>query len=172
MTINFNITKSKLYVILVTIAALAVIGFFVFRYSSNHASAMEHFTPGGDGDNENAHVDYNSRLNVINVFDTYLKRNPTPSEINNYSKLKNEQDILSAVIKDFPNPNPKPSPQHVLNAEELNMIEEETIVQAEEMYEDDVKSDDKDYVRVKRSDLSMFLMVLDEAKKKVKAYID
>jgi len=169
--INFNITRSKLYVILVTIAALAVIGFFVFRYSSKHSASMEHFTPGRDGDNENAHIDYNSRLNVINVFDTYLKRNPTPSEINHYSKLKNEQDILSAVIKDFPNPKPS-SQQHILNAEDLNMIEEETVVHAEEMYEDDATTDDKDYVRVKRSDLSMFLMVLEEAKKKVKSYVD
>lgn len=45
---------------------------------------------------------YQSRLTVIDVFDAYLKRNPTPKEINHYSSLKNEQDILAAVMKDIP----------------------------------------------------------------------
>jgi hypothetical protein len=44
---------------------------------------------------------YESRLAVINVFDTHLKRNPTPKEITHYSKLENEQDILKQVTKDF-----------------------------------------------------------------------
>lgn len=45
---------------------------------------------------------YSARLAVIDVFDSYLHRNPTPTEITRYSMHKNEQDILTAVMNDFP----------------------------------------------------------------------
>lgn len=76
----------------IAVALILIIALIVV-YSKNH-NRKEKFTDSNDA--------YQSRLTVIDVFDSYLQRNPTPKEINRYSSLKNEQDILAAVMKDFP----------------------------------------------------------------------
>jgi hypothetical protein len=44
---------------------------------------------------------YNMRQEVLNIFDLYLGRKPSVEEIEKYSKVGNEQDILISVIKEF-----------------------------------------------------------------------
>lgn len=48
--------------------------------------------------------EYKSRLNVMKVFDTILRRKPTSEELEKYSKISNEQDILVEVLKYHPVP--------------------------------------------------------------------
>lgn len=79
--------KTIIYLIVFLLIIMVIIGFSFSKY-------REKFEDSSDS--------YQSRLTVIDVFDSYLKRNPTPKEINKYSALKNEQDILSAVMNDFP----------------------------------------------------------------------
>lgn len=72
---------------------LFIIVFLFIIFKSTTANKKETFEDSSDS--------YQARLNVIDVFDSYLKRNPTPKEINKYSSYKNEQDILSAVTNDY-----------------------------------------------------------------------
>lgn len=165
----FSLTKSKLYTILIVIATLAVAGFFAVIVYKKQAVANEHFTD-GDG-STTIPLDYNSRLTVMNVFDAYLKRNPTTDEINKYSKLKNEQDILTAVIKDFPNAQ-RPI-DNTLDIELLNgTVDEEAVsVSVEEPFFEEAKTN-MDYVKVKRSDLQLFLTIADQATNKIKELLN
>ena len=74
-----------------------IIGYSIFLIirSLNRTSPVgaEHFIQ------ENP--DYQYRMEVMKVFDLYLNRNPTNDEIEKYSKLKNEQEILLAFLRDF-----------------------------------------------------------------------
>lgn len=94
-SLNYNMTRTKVYIFLTTLAVIAVIVMAMVIMSKKSDHVSEHFT-------ESGLADYNARLTTINVFDAYMKRNPTPVEIDKYSSFKNEQDILSAVMGDFP----------------------------------------------------------------------
>jgi hypothetical protein len=60
---------------------------------------MEHFTEVSEEDKSSS--SYESRMNVMKVFDTVLHRKPTNNEIEKYSKIHNEQDMLVEVLADF-----------------------------------------------------------------------
>lgn len=93
--LNFNMTKTKVYAMLIFAVIIACLIMGLTKMMKTKETMSEHFT-------ENGLADYNARMTTINVFDAYLKRNPSIDEINKYSAFKNEQDILAAVIKDFP----------------------------------------------------------------------
>lgn len=99
---TFHASHKKIYAIL--FAIVIIIGILVFTRKwtqstpTDRDTTREHFV---DAPHEKA-PEYNSRLTVIDVFDAFLKRNPTPSEINKYSVYKNEHDILAALMKDYP----------------------------------------------------------------------
>lgn len=45
--------------------------------------------------------EYESRMQVMKIFDMILSRKPSAEEIDKYSKFGNEQDILVNVLKDY-----------------------------------------------------------------------
>ncbi len=53
--------------------------------------------------------DYQARMTVMKIFDTVLHRKPQPDEIDKYSKVDNEQDMLIAVLADYNIAAPPPS---------------------------------------------------------------
>ena len=87
---------STVYLIFLGLISFLIALFLVLNYRKSHGSVREKFTQIEDKD------DYKARLKVIDIFDSYLKRNPTPKEISKYSQFENEQDIMAAVMKDFP----------------------------------------------------------------------
>lgn len=103
---------------------------------------------------ENSEESYQSRLAVIDVFDSHLKRNPTPKEINKYSTFKNEQDILSAVLKDFPDK----KKEDFTDTEENkciyinNNIKVNSNNDDDEDYDDDEEDDDEDDENEKKNE--------------------
>lgn len=109
MPISFNATKCKLYAMLFFILIFAYIVYIVsvsLRSSGDGekggVNVEEHFT--SEQPSNLSAPDYSVRMTVMDVFDAYMHRNPTPEEIQKYSAFKNEQDILQEVMKDFPNP--------------------------------------------------------------------
>jgi len=93
---TMDISASTLYMVILVVLGVLIAVFVFLNFCPSSGSVREKFTV----DDENN--DYNARLKVIDVFDSYLKRNPTPKEISKYSQSQNEQDIISAVMKDFP----------------------------------------------------------------------
>jgi len=87
---------SMLYFVFLGLISFLIALFLVLNYRKSYGSVRENFTHVEDKD------DYNARLKVIDIFDSYLKRNPTPKEISKYSQFENEQDIMASVMKDFP----------------------------------------------------------------------
>lgn len=81
---------------------------------------------------------YEARLSVISVFDTLLKRNPTPKEITKYSKLKNEQDILNKVSGDYSKEKAKVEAREKFSEEKPSKKKKKQ----EEEEEEDAESDD------------------------------
>lgn len=129
--LSFHASKTKVYSVLLSSVVIVGIIVFVLQWSKQSRDDFkEHFTSGG------AEGDYNSRLTVIDVFDAFMKRNPTPTEITKYSVHKNEQDILMAVMKDYPNEVEK-------NHELVYKNNSNDVVQEEEYYVDAVDSLDK-----------------------------
>lgn len=96
MKLNYNMSKTKMYTFLLIGAVVAAIIVGISITMKKPDTTQEHFT-------EDGHDSYVSRMTTINVFDAYLKRNPTTEEIDKYSKFANEQDILTELMKDFPN---------------------------------------------------------------------
>jgi hypothetical protein len=82
---------SHLNIVLIVLLILGVV--YLFYPTIMAKLGREHFTAEPSDS-------YVSRMNVMSVFDTLLSRKPTGEEIEKYSKLKNEQDILSAIMKD------------------------------------------------------------------------
>ena len=89
---SVNATPVKVYVMLFVLVTLGYLTYFILR-SLKNSSEVEHFME------ENP--DYKYRLEVMKVFDLYLNRNPSSEEIDKYSVLRNEQDILLTIMKDF-----------------------------------------------------------------------
>lgn len=83
---------AKVYLIILAVIIVGFLAYFTTMNAPVFGVTTEHFTSDGD---------YESRLHVIKVFDGYLHRNPTMDEIKKYSAFTNEQDILTAVTKDF-----------------------------------------------------------------------
>ncbi len=105
---------------------------YVKTAASTTSKTAEHFV---DGDPE-----YNFRLAVIDVFDGYLKRNPTPLEITKYSTFQNEQDILQQVIVDFPNPQVSKPQKEEKDADDV--IDRSDFIRTEENYQGNESEDD------------------------------
>lgn len=76
----------------VSILAIILIGWLIY-FVINAKAKKEHFTEDG--------ADYDSRLQVMKIFDMVLSRKPTTEEIEKYSKIKNEQDMLVQILQDF-----------------------------------------------------------------------
>lgn len=83
---------AKIYIIIFALIFVGFVGYYLTMVSPIKGVNAEHFT---------TDEDYESRLHVIKVFDGYLHRNPTMEEITKYSMHKNEQDILTSVMRDF-----------------------------------------------------------------------
>lgn len=131
-SLNYNMTRTKVYTILLACAIVASIIALMVWMSKRSEPVSEHFT-------ESGLADYNARLTTINVFDAYLKRNPTPAEIDKFSAHKNEQDILSAVMSAYPEaaaqktkgqPASKVSQPDVIDKEDAGLV----VVEEEMMY--------------------------------------
>lgn len=84
--------KINIYLLLTIIILLAyvLVYFCVIRKNSK-----EHFTT--------EHDDYENRLQVMKVFDMIVKRKPTTEEVEKYSKIQNEQDLLVQILQDYTN---------------------------------------------------------------------
>ena len=83
--------------------------FKMFQKSFCSRPIKEHFTT---TEEETLHDStYTNRMNVMKVFDTVLNRKPTSVELEKYSAIHNEQDLLVAILSE-------------------NKIEEETVVEA------------------------------------------
>lgn len=96
MKIKQNIPKiSKNNVILIIFLAIALgyLAWCIYIFFKNE-QGKEHFTT-------EPLTDYQARMTVMKVFDTVLLRKPKPDEIDKYSKITNEQDMLVAVLSDY-----------------------------------------------------------------------
>jgi len=71
------------------------------RNSTEHFTQLLTASVGQESNVVTSEADYDSRLNVIKVFDTVLHRKATPEELIKYGAIQNEQDILVAVLADF-----------------------------------------------------------------------
>jgi hypothetical protein len=92
--------KINIYLLLtlVIILAYVLVYFFVIRKNSK-----EHFTTEQN--------DYESRLQVMKVFDMIVKRKPTTEEVEKYSKINNEQDLLVQILQDYTNSTSESAPK-------------------------------------------------------------
>ena len=88
-----NLSQAKIYAVIFIVIISIYIGYLIHTHFNNKKYKIEHFIEDSE---------YQARMHVINVFDGYLARNPTPTEIDKYSKFENEHDILAAVMRDFP----------------------------------------------------------------------
>lgn len=92
MATYVGVTQTKIYIILFVAIGICYLAFLVLKSIDSKQGQMEHFTEDPQ---------YKFRLEVMKVFEMYLKRNPTPEEIDKYSVLENEQDILVNILQDF-----------------------------------------------------------------------
>lgn len=89
--LHSKLTRGKFYIMLFGIIAICYVIFATVKMFSNKNGNFEHFED----------ASYTYRMEVMKVFDLYLKRNPTSEEIDKYSALKNEHDILTKILTDF-----------------------------------------------------------------------
>lgn len=85
--------KTGVYVSILAIILVGWVIYFVINYKAD--SKKEHFTEEGSN--------YDARLQVMKIFDMVLSRKPTTEEIEKYSKIKNEQDMLVQILQDYKN---------------------------------------------------------------------
>ena len=90
---------SKGNIVLVLFLSVAVSYLLWILYATYLKKPTEHFTLD----------DYEARMTVMKIFDTVLHRKPLPDEIDKYSKINNEQDMLVAVLADYNVATPPPS---------------------------------------------------------------
>lgn len=86
-----KMSRGKFYMLLFGSVTIAYIVFVLVKMLSQKTTKFEHFED----------ASYKYRLEVMKVFDLYLNRNPTTEEIDKYSAMKNEQDILTNILTDF-----------------------------------------------------------------------
>jgi hypothetical protein len=89
--LHSKLTRGKFYIMLFGIIAICYVVFATVKMFSSKNGNFEHFED----------ASYTYRMEVMKVFDLYLKRNPTSEEIDKYSALKNEHDILTKILTDF-----------------------------------------------------------------------
>lgn len=63
-------------------------------------TVQEHFTTEEETPSAIDDLNYSNRMNVMKVFDTVLNRKPTSAELEKYSSISNEQDLLVKVLAD------------------------------------------------------------------------
>lgn len=90
---SINATPGKVYVIMFILLVIGYSIFLITKTLSRNTVEVEHFVEDKQ--------DYQHRMEVIKIFDLYMSRKPTPDEIDKYSKLGNEQEILLSFLKDF-----------------------------------------------------------------------
>lgn len=86
-----SLSRGKVYIIVFLVLGILYITFWSLRISKDvPRHTAEHFEDS-----------YQYRMEVMKVFDMYMNRNPTTDELDKYASLKNEQDILTSILKDF-----------------------------------------------------------------------
>lgn len=72
---------------------------------TNKKDSKEHFTEeeGEAVESEESSTEYQSRLNVMKVFDAVLNRKPSIDEISAFSQISNEQDMITEVYEKYQN---------------------------------------------------------------------
>jgi hypothetical protein len=88
-----NASPAKVYVMLFALVVVGYVIFVIMKSLKNTNVEVEHFM--------DEHPNYKYRMEVMKVFDLYLNRNPNTEELEKYSKIQNEQDILLAILQDF-----------------------------------------------------------------------
>jgi hypothetical protein len=105
MKIGFqNINLATENIILLVLFVIATVYLLWELYERYIRTKKEHFTadqPATSTDTVQNPAEYQARMTVMKVFDTVLKRKPTTDEIDKYSKISNEQDILIAILADY-----------------------------------------------------------------------
>jgi hypothetical protein len=121
MAVSINATPYKVYVMLFMIIFIAYGTFIIVKVFNRKNVDYEHFKVSEEDST------YQYRMEVIKIFDMYLHRNPTPEEIDKYSELKNEQEILLAVLRDFNvDTTSDVDPRHIHIVAEETLIETQT----------------------------------------------
>lgn len=115
------VTKTNVILFLFVGMALAYLIWLIFNLMKSKF-CLEHFT-----DSEsNSDSSYESRMNVMKVFDTVLHRKPTNEEIEKYHTVQNEQDLLVAVLADFNVLSDKIGEEFVQSDTKALVVKEET----------------------------------------------
>lgn len=107
------LTKKNVILFVFLLLAIAYLFWILFKTMQKQfckSNVNEHFT------------EYESRMNVMKVFDSVLNRKPTQEEIDKYFMIENEQDMLIAVMED------NNIQKKDVDEEFLNTTEESTMV--------------------------------------------
>ena len=83
------VNKKNTILSIFLIVAIAYLIWSLFSVRAHN----EHFTV-----DQPSTAEYNARLYTIKIFENVIGRKPTPEEITQFSKLDNEQDILTAIM--------------------------------------------------------------------------
>ena len=85
---------------------------------------------------------YGSQMHVIRTFEKHVGRKPTVEELKKYSVLLEEDDILSAIVTDFPRKKKNEEEEPCDDEEEPSDTEEEPSDSEEEPSDSDSSDDD------------------------------
>lgn len=90
--------------IVLSFVMCVAVAFLIYTLIKNDDS-KEHFTeeeqPADKVEEEETDKDYQSRLNVMKVFDAVLNRKPSIDEITSFAKIPNEQDMVTEVYEKY-----------------------------------------------------------------------
>ena len=103
--------RSLMYFLVFLALAGAIVGYAAYVYKNGSSSGNERFSDravpaAGAGDDDVAAAaaagspSYDSRLYVLQTFDTLLRRKPTDAELDKYSRLGSNSAILAAITRD------------------------------------------------------------------------
>lgn len=160
------LTKTNVILFIFLLVAIAYL-VYLLKISFVSKNTEEHFVVEEDST-------YESRMYVMKVFDLVMNRKPTAEEVSKYSALKNEQDILVAVMNDFNKSTPSTKVDDEAIAAELEAsavgVEDEedkdkVTVETEENYSDEVSEEVK---RAKELVSSLQVSPSDERSAKLK----
>lgn len=102
-----------LYLLVFVALAAVIVGYAAWSYV--YAEKNESFEDGGDSSaagppplskppgegSSGASSTYDSRLYVLQTFDSVLRRKPTDAELDKYSRLGTNAAIMSAIVRDY-----------------------------------------------------------------------
>ena len=90
-------------IILAFLICLAIT-YLIYTLIKNNDN-KEHFTEEEENVNseEESNKEYQSRLNVMKVFDAILNRKPSVDEISTFAQISNEQDMITEVYEKYQN---------------------------------------------------------------------